>query len=219
MPKVTALVSAYYAEPFMHQRLLNLAGQKPKPEIVVICQKESAEYKIAKCYDVKIITTENIPTIGKAWNLAISISSGEYLTTANTDDLYKVDGMMRMAQVLDEHPDVGLVFSDVDLKQGEQIRYWIRYHGNEGIVSDMEELLKTRCFIGSMPMWRRSCMPGWFDEELIVASDYDMWTRMAKAGVKFYYIPESLGIYESREDSLEHRNRNLLPSENRKVRA
>lgn len=219
MSKVSALVSAYYAEPYMHLRILNLKGQKPIPEIVVVARKGSVEEKIALSYDTKVISTNNVPTIGKAWNIAIQNATGDYFTTANTDDAYEVGGLARMVKVLDDNPDVGLVFADVYLKQGNKIREWVRYQGDEGVVEDMREQLQTRCFIGSMPLWRRSAMPKKFDERLVVASDYDMWFSMAKAGVKFYYIPESLGYYEYRHDSLEHRNSAILPLEVKRVRA
>jgi len=218
MGKISALVSAYYAESFMHTRLLNLYGQKPKPEIVVVCQEGSAEERIARSYETIVVITPDIPTIGAAWNLAIGQASGDYLITANTDDTIKVGGLARMIDVLDVHSEVGLVFSDVDLKHHNTVRSWIRYIGNEGIVPDMYEKLKSRCFIGSMPIWRRSAMLGRFDEGYQVACDYDMWLNMAKSGTIFWYIPESLGVYELREDSLEHRNQEQCRSESRKIR-
>jgi len=223
MCKVSALVSAYYAEDYLTARLLNLFGHKKHIdlEIVVICQEGSIEEKIAKPYNVKIVTTSDVPTIGKAWNLGIEASSGEYLAIANTDDLHAVDGLKCMADTLDDNPDIGLVFAQVDIDDGFERKAWQRINHDTGEVKDIKNILAERCIIGPMPMWRKSLHDdfGLFDEKYIVASDYGMWYCMARGGVRFFYIAESLGVYRNRPDSLEHSNSHMLKMENERVRA
>ena len=223
MSKVSALVSAYYAEDYIQQRLINLYGQMKKVdlEIVVVCQEGSPEYELVKDYNLKLITTPDIPTIGRAWNMAIKASTGDYLTTANTDDRYKIDGLKRMVEVLDERPEIGLVFAQVDIDNGEQTYPWQRINNDTGEVEDIREVLKRRCIIGPMPLWRKWIHDrvGLFNEEYTVACDYDMWLRMAKDDIRFYYIAESMGVYLQRQDSLEHRNPAACRQETRLVQA
>jgi GT2 family glycosyltransferase len=217
--KLTALISAYYAEKYLDGRLKNLQQFKDV-EPIVVCRAFSKEYDIANGYGVKIITTGDVPTIGKAWNFAIIEAQGDYLTTANTDDKLIPGKLEKMIEVLDQHPEIGLVFSQVDMTDGKNTIPWERFRHPTGEVKDITNLLQSRCFIGAMPIWRASIHDrvGLFREDFIVANDYDMWLRMARAGVRFYYVDESCGIYYKRVDSLEHRNRSACREETAEVR-
>lgn len=188
-------------------------------ETIVICQEGSFEYKMACEFACKIITTKDIPTIGAAWNLGIKKATGKYLVTANTDDTFLPGSLKRMASVLD-HTLADLLFSDVYMKNENQFYLWKRFNHSGGFVFNMNEILKTKCIIGAMPMWRRSVHThvGQFDENMTVACDFAMWAKMATYGYKFYYLPEALGTYANRHDSLEHRNAAKLREENEVIK-
>lgn len=222
MSKVSALVSAYYADRFLDGRLINLYGAKGVDlQIIVVAQRGSREEAIAAGYSLELVTTPDIPPIGEAWNLAIEHAEGDYLITANTDDRFAICGLAKMVDVLDQHPDIGLVFSQVDIDDGENTYPWRRIDNPTGEVANIRSIIERRCIVGAMPLWRKSIHDeiGYFDETYKVAADYDMWLRMVRADVRFWYIAESCGVYAKRSDSLEHRNKALLPSENRLVRA
>lgn len=211
---ISALVSAYYAEEFLDRRIINLKAS-PGVEIIVVCQDGSSEEEIAKWHKVTTLTTPDIPTIGRAWNMAILAAHGDYLTTANTDDEFYPGGLQAMASVLDKCPDVGLVFSDVDLCDVTGVHGWKRIEDCGGVINDIYAKLTHRCFIGPMPLWRSSLhfIHGLFDEGLVVSCDYEFWLRIAKYDVEYYYIPRALGIYERRDKSLEHRNKGVMAQE------
>lgn len=215
---ISALVSAYYAEEYLDRRIINLRDT-PDVEIIVVCQEGSAEQEIARWYQVLTITTTDIPTIGKAWNLGIRAANGAYLTTANADDEFYPGALATMAQALDNRIDYGLVFSDVDVSDDAGVHPWKRVENAGGYVDDLYQQLMQRCFIGPMPLWRSSlhAVHGMFDEDLIVSCDYDFWLRLAKARVGFVYIPRALGLYNRRDMSLEHRNKGVMAQERHKI--
>lgn len=219
MPKVSALISAYHGAQWLERRIENLFAEDVPVEVVVVCQQGSAEDKIARRYAVKIIRTDDIPTIGEAWNIAIQHASGDYLTTANCDDLFYPGGLTRMADILTGHDGIGLVFAPVDVDDSKAIFPWKRIGNPTGEVEKIRDVLERRCIIGPMPLWRASIhdQVGMFREDLIVSCDYDMWLRMARAGLRFYYINEALGVYLKRDDSLEHRNKSVIPEEHKEV--
>ena len=63
------------------------------------------------------------------------------------------------------------------------------------------------CFLGPMPMWRKSLHDeyGMFNTDYHSAGDYEFWLRLASKGVKFHHIKEVLGAYLVRDDSAEKR--------------
>lgn len=222
MSVISALISAYRAKEFLADRLDNLLFESTGVNVqpIVICRGGSSEDEIASQYAIKIIRTVDVPTIGEAWNLGIEAAMGDYLTTANTDDLFLPGGLQKMADVLDANNKIGLVFSQVDLDDGRKAFPWKRIGNPTGEVKNIGEILKQRCIIGPMPMWRRKIHKriGKFRDDFVVANDYDMWVRMAGNGVKFYYIAESCGVYKKRMDSLEHRNKHLAAIESLEVK-
>lgn len=214
---VSCLISAYYAKHFIRDRLVNLRGH----ERIVVCQAGSAEEEVARYQKAEIIiTTPDVPTIGKAWNMAYKAATQKYVTTANTDDTFYTGTLDTCTDILDRYKKVGLVFFKVDLKNGGNvIRPWERIKVDTGILADTS-VIKQRSIVGPMPLWRRSYLEkiGGFDEDFIVACDWEYWIRMLEAGAGFYYINESLGCYHKREDSLEWRNKGKLPQEHRRIK-
>jgi hypothetical protein len=206
---VSAIVSAYYARDFIRARLDNLMEQSPRPEIIVVAQLGSLEAAIAKTYDVTWILTPGIPTIYAAWNMAIKASNCEFITNANCDDLTYRGSYAAMAKMLHFLPD-----------------YWVIY-GNEGQTTDGKlahiklrpqgdfELLKKQCFVGPMPMWRKSLheIHGYFREDLKVCGDYEFWLRIASKGAKLKHIDKIVGLYRNRPESAEHRQPDIAQSE------
>jgi cellulose synthase/poly-beta-1,6-N-acetylglucosamine synthase-like glycosyltransferase len=218
---ISAIVSAYHTGIYLPARIMNLQKIHPRPEIIVVCQEKSPEdYMTRTMRGLKRVLTPDIPTIGKAWNLGIEASTGEYITTANSDDLFNRDGLKIMSSILNNETDMGLVFSPFTCTRDGNYWIWQKIIRRSGEVADIVEILRARCIIGPFPMWRRSIHEtvGMFNEDYIVASDYDMWLRMALAGVKFYYYRKPVGIYAWREESLEHRNAELMCLENARLR-
>jgi GT2 family glycosyltransferase len=222
MSTVSAIVSAYHAEDFLHQRLTNLKEQTAEVEIVVVCRKTSVEREICAYHGIKPILTDDIPPIGTAWNIAIQNATGDYCCIANTDDTWHPQGIENMAAVLDNDPDIGLVYGDVlYIQNGVKFRNTDRGKlGRGGRVERIAELLGERYFIGNMPMWRRSLheASGYFNEKYYVACDYDWCLRLAQAEVGFYYLPEIVGTYPLRNGSLERRVPGQCALESRTIR-
>ena len=219
---VSALVSAYYSEEFLEGRLVNLLEQDGPPEVLVVCQKGSPEAVIAKDFDVRVIVTPGIPTIGVAWNIAIRAASRDYCVVANTDDRFIPGGLKLMSDVLDNNPDVGYVFSDVHIADRGFTTLWHNRGRllSGGVVKNAAALLKQRYFCGPMPMWRRDLhtIHGWYNEDYIVASDYDWVLRLAEAGIGIYWLDKSAGVYQVRHDSLEKRNGKACRYESMRIR-
>jgi hypothetical protein len=205
---VSAIVSAYYAKDFIRARLDNLMYQVPRPEVIVVAQLGSLEAEIAKTYDIMWILTPDIPTIYAAWNMAIKASNCDYITNANCDDHIYSGSYAEMAKVLNDDQSIGLVYGNENQTDGKTNILKQRPQGDFGLLTKM-------CFVGPMPMWRKSLHDkfGYFNESFRVCGDYEFWLRIAANGVKLHHIPRALGLYLNRPNSAEHRQRIVATSE------
>lgn len=206
MPKVSAIISAYYAEEFIEGRIDNLLRQSLMPEVVVVCQRGTAEHLTATKYradEVKVVLTDDVPTIYTAWNLGIQASTGDYLTNANSDDRLYPGALAKLAKALDDHPKYAVAYSDADVVEALSGPPVNRYEWDEGGLNT----LLIGCFMGPWPMWRRSLHDkyGLFDAEMYSAGDYEFWLRLASKGERFFHLREVTGAYLSRAESAEHK--------------
>jgi len=196
---VTAIISAYYAMPFLAARLANLQAQSLRPEIVAVCQVGSEECTLLQNYpEVVVIATDDVPTIYAAWNMAIEKATQEFITNANADDVLYPGALSCLIEALKDS-SYALAYADCDIVMNYEGYPVGRYEWNEG---GFQELLET-CFIGPMPVWRRSLHEkcGFFDKEMRSAGDYEFWLRIASSGEKFIHLKKCLGAFYARRDS------------------
>ena len=205
-PLLTAIVSSYSAERFMRSCMEDLVGQTmlQAMEILVIDsgspQNEGAICEeFARSYpQIRYLRTEREP-LYVAWNRAIGMARGKYLTTANTDDRHHPAFAKTMVDLLESRPDVALVYADQLVSHTEnetfaecaarqaRVRRWPDF--------TPEDLL-LRCITGSQPVWRKSLHEklGGFDARYKIVADYDMWLRVA-AGHAFLHLDKPLGVF------------------------
>ncbi len=223
--KVSAIVSTYNSERFIRGCLEDLTNQtsykKGALEIIVIdsCSPQNEQAivdEFQKSYrDIVYIRTEKRETIYAAWNRAIKIAKGEYITNANTDDRHRKDGLEILANELDENPDVVLVYGNQIITETENETF--EHHKPVGVFQwpdfNRNYLLKV-CSIGPQPMWRKLVHSefGYFDDIFQVAGDYEFWLRISQK-YHFKHIPEYLGLYLRSPQSAEYRNQELTQQE------
>lgn len=219
-PLITAIVSTYSAERFMRSCLEDLVAQTLFSEMEVLVidsgspQGESAicEEFVQKYPQIKLIRTEREP-LYVAWNRAIGLAQGKYLTNANTDDRHRHDFMEVMADALGKNPEVALTYADQLMSHtenesfaqcdcsGARIRRWPDYTPQD---------LMLRCITGSQPVWRKSLHDtlGRFDTRYRIAADYDMWLRFA-AEHPLMRVPGPLGVLYDSPNTISGSNNRL----------
>ena len=139
------------------------------------------------------------PGIYAVWNMAIKMSSGEYITNANLDDRKSVNALERHALELYSNEDVDLVYSNMLVTDTPNETF--ENNSSEGRCYDnpdfsLENLLKQNMPHAS-PMWGKSIHDkhGFFEEKYRSASDWEMWLRAASAGSKFKKFNDIVGLY------------------------
>jgi len=227
-PLVSAIVSTYNSERFIHGCIEDLERQTiaHQLEIIVIdsasLQNEGVlvrEFQ-GRCNNIRYLRTDERETVYAAWNRGIDMARGRYITNANTDDRHRNDAFELMVQVLESRPAVDLVYADVLITETASETF--EHHTPCGRYTwydwDRNLLLDKGCFIGPQPMWRRSLheLYGGFDSSYVTSGDYDFWLRISQTS-DFFHIRQPLGLYLAHPESIEHQNEDQKVIENRKI--
>jgi glycosyltransferase involved in cell wall biosynthesis/predicted SAM-dependent methyltransferase len=214
---VSAIVSTYNSEKFIRGCLEDLENQTiaDRLEIIVVnSDSEQDEESIVKEFQKKYsnivyIKTNKREGLYAAWNRAIKVASGRFLTNANTDDRHRKDALEVMVNTLIANPDVALVYGDQIITDTPNSTF-----ENHRVVemANWPEFSRERllfgCCVGSQPMWRKSLHDefGGFDETLTCAADWDFWIKAA-GRYSFRHIPQPLGLYYRNPGGIEHGRR------------
>ena len=224
-PLISAIVSSYGAEAFMEECLEDLEQQTmaQKMEIIVV-DAASPENERAivsrfqeRCRNITYLRTPTRIGVYAAWNLALRIARGRYITPFSTNDRLRPDAYELLARALDEHPDVTLVYGDTYLT--ELPHQTFSQHHRVGMWKwpdyDYDTLLR-KCGVGPHPMWRRTIHEavGYFDETYIALGDQDFWIRLG-ARHKLLHIPVVTGLYWHSPEGLSNRAEIAGPEERR----
>lgn len=227
---VSAIVSTCNAERFMHGCIEDLEAQSIADRMEIIVVDSASEQNEAdvvgdfkKRYgNIRYVRTDERLSLYGAWNLGLEIACGRYVTSANTDDRHAPDAIERMAAVLEQRPDIALVYADVfkTTAENQTFEQCSRTQRFKWFDWDRNLLLQKGCFIGPQPLWRRSVhhIFGNFDETLVSSGDFEFWLRISQL-FDFYHLPLPLGLYLENPDSIEHRNVKIKQREDLRIQA
>jgi glycosyltransferase involved in cell wall biosynthesis len=205
--QVTAIASLYkggrYIENFLQNvtrqnlgdafELVIIDANSPDNEVETIRKYQKIFKNIVyKRFDFRI-------GIYDAWNVAIDMARGKYLTNANVDDLRHPASLQIQADVLDRLPFVDTVYQDFyytldpDLDFDEVAAFGFK--SDVPIVTPLNLLHFNSPH--NAPMWRKRLHAevGYFDATFKSAGDYDFWMRCLAAGKTFYKINTPHVVY------------------------
>jgi len=121
MPKVSVIIPAYNAAPYIRATIDSVLNSTFKDfEVIVVDDGSTDEtYKLLQniSHKVKVIRQENQGLSG-ARNTGIKNSTGEYIALLDSDDIWHQDKLKSQVEVLDLNPTVGLCFTEFSLWNG-----------------------------------------------------------------------------------------------------
>jgi Tfp pilus assembly protein PilF len=148
-----------------------------------------------------------------AWNMAIRLARGRYITPFSTNDRLRRDAYEIMVESLDIQQDVMLVYGDSYKTEipHETFESHTRCGAFQWPDYSYEDLLRC-CLIGPHPMWRKSVHEtiGFYDESFSALGDQDFFIRLG-AEFKMLHIPQFTGLYWLSESGLSNREELYLP--------
>jgi glycosyltransferase involved in cell wall biosynthesis len=131
--------------------------------------------------------------IALSLNYGINHSRGHFIARLDSDDIFLPEKLGRQVQLLEENPDVDLVYTQV-YKMTEDGKILSRYPEGHRLPPEPLRALRNFLFAPSQSlMFRRECIEqaGVFDENFVIASDWDFFIRLAMVS-KLAYINEPL---------------------------
>lgn len=210
LPKISIITSIYDGDEFIEQFMEDITRQtifKEKCELILInANSPGNEEEVIRKYIQKYpdnIVYKNLdedPGIYSVWNMAVELSTGEFLTNANLDDRKSPNSLEYHAKTLFGKPEVDLVYANCYVGKEPNQRFEDVdpecQKLNPFVFSGRETMLKGNSPHNN-PMWRKSLHDkyGIFNDEYFSAGDWEMWLRAAFGGSKFFYLNKVLGLY------------------------
>ena len=207
MSKVSVIIPCYNAMKFLPRTVRNVLAQTHQDfEIIIVNDgsTDNIEQWVSTLNDERVCLISQLNQgQSAARNRGIKYSSGKYIAFLDSDDLWNPQKLEKQVRILDNNPEIGLVYSWVlliDECDRPLEKVWkISDEGN--VWSKLIEGNIIAC--GSVPMIRSSCIDvvGLFNKFPFACEDWDFWLRIA-AHYPFKVIKEILVYYRANSTSL-----------------
>ena len=209
LPKISILTSIYNGDEHIRPFLEDITRQtafKEKCELILVNanspgNEEEVINEYLEKYPDNIVyrKLDEDPGIYGTWNIAVEMSTGEYLTNANLDDRKSPDSLEKHARTLLLNEDIELVYADSYITHGSNEVF--ENNTSNGERYNFEQFSVEAMLRGNQPhnnpMWKRSLHTkhGFFNAKYKSAGDWDFFLKCAFGGSKFRKINEVLGLY------------------------
>ncbi|MCL4871765.1 MAG: glycosyltransferase [Anaerolineae bacterium] len=204
-PLVSIIIPTYNRSHLLSQTLASVLAQTYTPLEIIVVDDGSTDETLTMLaqYEGRILlVTQANQGVAAARNHGTRIAKGHYLTFLDDDDLIEPTKIARQVALFQRQPELGLVhcgyyLSDKDGQLRDKVWLWPQ--------ADTLRQLICRNFIWSgAPLIRRDSLQavGEYDSQLTNGQDWDLWLKLALAGVPFAVIPQPLGTYRLQPDSM-----------------
>lgn len=194
---VSVIIATYNRSQLLRQTVDSVLAQTyPHIELIVVDDgsPDDTPEVMANYGDRVISVRQENQGASEACNNGFALSSGEYITYIDHDDLMAPTKIERQVQVLEQQREVDLVhcgFSYID-ENGAPFQSWCLLPDHD----IAHQLVLSNFLWSGGPLIRRACLEqvGLYDPE-IWGSDWDLWLRIALAGHRFACVQAPLGAY------------------------
>ena len=196
-PKVSVCIPVYNGSAYISESIESVLGQTFKDLTLIVCDNcstDNTEEIVQSYHDPRLTyirNDKNLGLVGNA-NRCLSLAEGEYVYILHHDDVMLPENLERKVRILDEHPDVGFVHSNIQVIDSDGASIDLKILAEDSTRDYIEDGMDvfrryvdhlhfvTTIFIGSV-LARRSCYKrlGGFSPELPHANDNEMWMRLS----------------------------------------
>ncbi len=214
MPTASVIIPSYNHEKFIGETIRSVLNQTYQDFELLIVDDASTDGTVEV---IKQFTDPRIELFINERNLwgvygtnrLIQKAKGRYIAVLSSDDAFMPEKLERQVKFLDEHPEVGAVFSHAviidedgnDIDNQENPYSYVSTHTNK----TRQEWLRHFFYLGSSPchpsiLIRKECYEsvGLYDPRLAQIPDVDFWVRLCMK-YDIHIIPEKLVKFRFRD--------------------
>lgn len=131
-PLISVVVPVYNPKPILLQEMIDsvISQSYPNWELCLAddCSTDKRVAELLQLYEkkddrIKVIYRKKNGHISRATNSAIGIANGEFLALLDHDDLLDPDALLCVAKVIQNDPDVRIIYTDEDKVREDGSRY------------------------------------------------------------------------------------------------
>lgn len=203
-PKVSVIISTYNRFEYLKETIASVLNQTFNDfEIIVIDDGSEGNNNEKWCLQfrkVKYYKISHSGTPSRTRNVGIDKAKGEYIAFLDDDDLWELNRLELMVDVLDNNTDFGLVHAYCSLidENGNDLNEIVGKPGKRTDKhGDVRDRMMGNWTISDYPLIRKEVLlkVGYFNEEMIAAGeDVEFWARTSFF-TKFYFLNLPLTKY------------------------
>jgi teichuronic acid biosynthesis glycosyltransferase TuaG len=211
MPAVSIIMSYYKKKEYLNKAINSILNQTFKKFEIILVDDEISKESIhllnkikKKSKKIKVIESVRNLGAGKARNLAINNSSGDYLAFCDCDDLWKKDKLKKQLNfMLKNNLDFSHTSYDIIDQDGLKIglRKAKKNLSYNNLIDSCDIGLSTVIFKKKLFDNKNYKFPN-----LKTKEDYVLWLKFAKKGIKLNGINKYLTCWRSCSNSLSSNN-------------
>lgn len=225
--KLSIIIPCFNGDKYIGEAIESVVNQPHNCVEIIIVDDGSTDQ--TKHVISKYFCHENIRYIyqknkgaSAARNRGINESKGEYIAFLDADDVFLDNNISKKITLFEKNPEVSFIFSDffMEDKVGKPYQHYKMHIDIVNMLSDSVEKVSGNqyifnekffklSFVKSIFPWtgtvmvRKQCFDnvGFFNEELRISEDEDMFLRLVHK-YKVAYIDEPLSIYKNYRSSV-----------------
>jgi len=207
MPKVSVVLASYNHEKYVAETIESVLSQTYQDFEFIITDDGSSDgtVDVMKRFDdrrIKLFCFSQNQGACTAMNNCIQEAKGEYIAVINSDDAWMPEKLEKQVKFLDEHPEIGAVFSYAHIidEQAHKITEENHFYSKIFIQPNRTRFewlrhffFKGNCLCHPSILIRKHCYDdiGLYDERFAQLPDFDFWIRLC-ARYEIYIMPDYL---------------------------
>ena len=217
-PTISVITPSFNAAAYLEDAILSVKCQSGATTEHVVIDAVSTDGTLEILQQHPHLRWISEPDRGQsdAINKGFLMASGDLVGWLNADDYYLPGGLEAIARAAEAHPEADVIHGDcvfVD-PAGRVVRSKVEH------AFDFQVLLYFGCYIPSTSTFfrRRLIERGLLlDCDYRVAMDFEFFTRLARLGCTFHYVPQFIAAFRWHEDNVSLRNTQRRAQERRLV--
>ena len=208
MPEVSVIIPCFNTGSYLAEAIDSVLAQTFDDFEIIVVDDGSTDNtrQVATSYSdpkVRCVYQHN-QGLSAARNTGIRYATGNFVMFLDADDLILPTKLARQTELLAANPDCGLAFCDFRYFQDGTPEVLIPHNLEPSDADVLRKLVAGNFFAVHTALVRQSCFKkaGVFCEDLSAVEDWDLWLRMAYAGIRFLYHSEPLALYRRRSGSM-----------------